>query len=227
LIEDNSIKVDNEDVEDSLRIICNNTGKSNFIQKVEDLKKYVIPKPPTVGVDGTEIIDEKSLKAEDNLRWFIQYILAKRLGAQSITLQVIYIEMLRELHTALISFDPSRSVVRQVMFQTALIFKKCMLIDEDEFSQCSNNGPSILKSYVASLGSFIGSMTLARNEPIRTSHLDLKQILVEGWQVKSRKLAIIFVCRVLKESQHSRVFNLRNPYICTMLQILKEIQQFG
>ena len=133
MIEDNSIKVDNEDVEDSLRIICNNTGKSNFIQKVEDLKKYVIPKSPTVGVDGTEIIDEKSLKAEDNLRWFIQYILAKRLGAQSITLQVIYIEMLRELHTALISFDPSRSVVRQVMFQTALIFKKCMLIDEDEF----------------------------------------------------------------------------------------------
>ena len=81
LIEDNSIKVDNEDVEDSLRIICNNTGKTNFKQKVEDLKKYVIPKPPTVGIDGTEIIDEKSFKAEDNLRWFIQYILAKRLGA--------------------------------------------------------------------------------------------------------------------------------------------------
>jgi len=56
-----------------------------------------------------------------------------------------------------------------------------MLIDEDEFTKCSNNGASMLKSYVASLGSFIGSMTLAKNEPIRTSHLDLKQILVEGF----------------------------------------------
>ena len=30
LLEDSSINVDNEDIEDQMRIICNNTGKSNF-----------------------------------------------------------------------------------------------------------------------------------------------------------------------------------------------------
>jgi len=38
---------------------------------VEELKKYVIPKPPKIGDDGIEIIDEKSIKADENLRWFI------------------------------------------------------------------------------------------------------------------------------------------------------------
>jgi len=33
-----------------------------------------------VDADGKEIIDEKSQNAEENLKWFIQYILTKRLG---------------------------------------------------------------------------------------------------------------------------------------------------
>jgi hypothetical protein len=44
LLEDSSIQIQDEYVEDQIRIICNNTGKSNFKQKVEDLKKFVIKK---------------------------------------------------------------------------------------------------------------------------------------------------------------------------------------
>jgi len=44
LLEDTSINVNNEYVEDQMRIICNNTGKSNFKQKIEELKKFVIKK---------------------------------------------------------------------------------------------------------------------------------------------------------------------------------------
>ena len=80
LLEDTSINVNNEYVEDQMRIICNNTGKSNFKQKIEELKKFVIKKAKQVDADGKEIIDEKSQNAEENLKWFIQYILTKRLG---------------------------------------------------------------------------------------------------------------------------------------------------
>jgi hypothetical protein len=45
LMEDNTINLDDEFVEDQIRIICNNTGKSNFKQKIEDLKKFVVQKP--------------------------------------------------------------------------------------------------------------------------------------------------------------------------------------
>jgi len=71
LLEDSSIKVQDEYVEDQIRIICNNTGKSNFKQKVEDLKKFVVKKQPVKDEHGVEKIDEKSADAEAHLRWFI------------------------------------------------------------------------------------------------------------------------------------------------------------
>jgi hypothetical protein len=51
--------------------------------------------------------------------------------------------------------------------------------------------------------------------------------LIEGIQVKNRKLAVLFVCRILKETQASRVFNLRNPWMISMLTLLREIQLIG
>jgi len=39
----------------------------------------------------------------------------------------------------------------------------------------------MIKSYLSSLGTFIGSLTIAKNEPIRGQFIDLKQILVEGF----------------------------------------------
>jgi CCR4-NOT transcription complex subunit 1 len=85
----------------------------------------------------------------------------------------------------------------------------------------------VIKNYLQSLGSFIGALTVAKNEPVRSLHLDLKQILVEGFQVKNRKLAVTFVCRILKESQQSRVFNLRNPWMSTLLSILREMHNLS
>lgn len=85
----------------------------------------------------------------------------------------------------------------------------------------------VIKNYLQSLGSFIGALTVSKNEAVRSNHLDLKQILVEGFQVKNRKLAVTFVCRILKESQHSKVFNLRNPWISTLLSILREMHNYS
>jgi hypothetical protein len=52
-----------------------------------------------------------------------------------------------------------------------------MLIDEDDFVRATNQSQAAsgaLKNYVACLGTFVGFLTLAKNEPIRSSHLDLK-----------------------------------------------------
>ena len=40
----------------------------------------MIKKPIRMGDDGKEIIDEKSARADDHLRWLIHYIITKRLG---------------------------------------------------------------------------------------------------------------------------------------------------
>ena len=105
-----------------------------------------------------------------------------------------------------------------------------MVVDEEQYIQVTNvpqGAALVIKIHLQSLGSFIGALTVSKNEPVRSIHLDLKQILVEGFQVKNRKLAVTFVCRILKESQHSRVFTLRNPWIGTLLSILREMHNFS
>lgn len=63
-----------------------------------------------------------------------------------------------------------------------------MLIDEEEFNKVANKGggtsqqSSAVKQYLIVLGQFIGSLTLAKNRPIKSTELDLKQLLIQGYQ---------------------------------------------
>jgi hypothetical protein len=70
LLEDESLKVEAETVEE-IRMICNSTAKQNFSNKVDDLKKHVLPKKDEV---------------LDNLMWLLNYIMTRRLGSQSLPL---------------------------------------------------------------------------------------------------------------------------------------------
>lgn len=81
LIEDASIVIEDEYVEGEIRKICNNTGRANFKQKVEDLKSFVIQKPAPKDDSGQEGGAEKPDNAEMHLKWLLQYILTKKLGA--------------------------------------------------------------------------------------------------------------------------------------------------
>ena len=85
--------------------------------------------------------------------------------------------MIRELNKATQEVNKSHSVVSLTLTQAALIFKKCMVIDEEEFMKVTNvaqGSAAVIKAYLSSLGSFVGSLTLAKNEAIRSTHLDLK-----------------------------------------------------
>lgn len=103
-----------------------------------------------------------------------------------------------------------------------------MLVDEVEFNKVANKPVdnqqrSMLKQYLAALGSFIGAITLAYNTPIKRSDLDLKQLLLQGYFHEQRKIIIIFVCKILREAYKSTVFKISNPWMNSLLQIIYEI----
>ena len=176
--------------QEQIKFICNNTGKGNFKQKLEDLKLFVVPKSPPSG-NGKKV-EEKTEKpeesnsgnnkvkeeAEQNLAWFIHYILTKRISGQNQTLHHIYIELIKQIGVD----DATPKTIRIAME----ILKKCMLIDEDDFNQVANRPPgqqhqNLIKQYLGTLGSFIGSLTLAANRPILSKEIDFKQLLIQGF----------------------------------------------
>ena len=79
------------------------------------------------------------------------------------------------------------------------------MIDEVEFNKVANKvggtagTVSQIKQYLKTLGQFLGQLTLARNRPIRSDELDIKQLLIQGFQHENRKLVISFVCNIIKE----------------------------
>ena len=105
-----------------------------------------------------------------------------------------------------------------------------MLIDEEEFNKVANKvsgtvqQSSAIKQYMVTLGTFLGSLTLAKNRPIHSKELDLKQLLLQGYQHESRRCIIAFVCRIMKEANKSLIFNkVSNPWVCGILQVLREM----
>lgn len=160
IIDDESIRVQTDTIED-IRIILNNTGKQNFRQKMEELKRFVIAKK----INDDSPFEAKIQKAENNLKWLLQYILSKRLGSQATALLHIYVDMIRDLDISVPPLTTKKlTVVGLTILQASQIFKKCMLVDEDEFQKVSNAAmgtQSIIKNYLQSLGAFLGTLTVA------------------------------------------------------------------
>jgi len=77
--------------------------------------------------------------------------------------------------------------VTMTVNQAVGIFKRFMLIDEEQYSKVANRvpgsmpGTSLLKPYLQALGQFIGSLTLAKSRPLMARELDLKHLLLVGF----------------------------------------------
>jgi uncharacterized protein YjgD (DUF1641 family) len=92
-----------------------------------------------------------------NLAWFIQHILTKRLSSQSSQ------NVLGFFHE-LIKGAGGKEGVEMTLWQGLEIFKKCLLIDEDQLLKVLNRAPSqtqVIKNYLKELGQFLGGMTIA------------------------------------------------------------------
>lgn len=110
------------------------------------------------------------------------------------------------------------------------IFKKCMLVDEESLNRVAHRAQvqtSLVKQYLGNLGSFIGQLTVAGNRPLYAKELDLKQLLVEGFQSSRMKLIVTFACRILKECSKSTIFKFQNPWVKAILEVLKEIYDWA
>ena len=106
LIEDSSMPGPPPEAQEQIKFICNNTGKNNFATKLEELKALI-----------------NNQNSSLNLNWFIQYILTKRISQQTTNLHPIYIDMIKQL-------NPKESI-GLTLGQSVVLFKKCMLLDEE------------------------------------------------------------------------------------------------
>eukprot|EP00124_Ichthyophonus_hoferi_P004310 Ihof_evm1s459 gene=Ihof_evmTU1s459 len=106
---------------------------------------------------------------------------------------------------------------------TAIVVEKTyhyikLLLDSPKMMTSSSE-----RSLLKNLGSFLGQLTLARNKPILMKDLALKELILDGYK-RSRLIYVIpFVAKVMESCSKSRVFKLPNPWVTSILRILKEM----
>ncbi|KAF8820431.1 CCR4-Not complex component, Not1 protein [Cardiosporidium cionae] len=79
------------------------------------------------------------------------------------------------------------------------------------------------RTVLKNLGSWLGTITVARNRPLKLKNLPLKTILLEAYEYGRLFAVVPLVCKVLECVKHSKNFRPPNPWTTAYLHLLCEI----
>ena len=139
--------------------------------------------------------------------YFARYLVIQRVSIEA-NFQKLYSSFLDAM---------DNEELNRAMIETTYDNIKVLLASDKVLSSSSER--SLLKN----LGSWLGLLTIAKNRPIRSKHLDLKALILEAVD-SGRLIAVIpFCAKVLEACADSRVFRLPNPWLVGCAGLLKEI----
>lgn len=145
---------------------------------------------------------------EDNHhQWFAKFLVEERARVEP-NYQQLYLDML--------SLLGNKKLWNEVLRETYVIVKKIM------------NAESTMKSAaerknLKNLASWLGSLTIARDKPIKQKNISFKDLLIEGFDTQRLLIVIPFTCNVLIQAAKSVVFKPPNPWIIEIVRVLSEL----
>jgi CCR4-NOT transcription complex subunit 1 len=147
-------------------------------------------------------------------RWFANYLVDQRVSTEPNN-HSIYLRFLDGLE--------SHRLQKHVLNET--YFKSATLLNTE---QKPGQPQSVAeKTALKNLGSWLGSITLARNQAIKHRNLAFKELLMEGYDGNRLTKAMPFLCKILEQSAKSVVFVPPNPWLIGVLDLLAELYQFA
>lgn len=148
---------------------------------------------------------------EQYSRWFANYLVDQRVSTEPNNHQ-LYLRFLDALNIkALFNF---------VLHETFV--KSAQLLNSEKTLQITSER-TILKN----VGAWLGSITLARDRPIKHKNLSFKDLLIEGFDNGRLIVAIPFVCKTLEPCARSKVFRPPNPWLMAVISLLAELYHFA
>ncbi|KAI0646780.1 Not1-domain-containing protein [Trametes meyenii] len=158
-----------------------------------------------------KLLEMKGHFQEEYSRWFANYLVDQRVSIEPNNHQ-LYLRFLDALDV--------QPLFRFVLHETLL--KSASLLNSEKTMQ-QGSERAILKN----VGSWLGSITLARDKPIRHKHLSFKDLLIEGYDNGRLIVAIPFVCKTLEPAAKSKVFRPPNPWLMAVISLLTELYHFA
>lgn len=175
-------------------------------QDVQDKIAFLINNISTSNIEpkSKELLE---LLKESNHPWFAQYMVMRRASIEP---------NFHELYLAFLDKINDKSLQKEVVKAT---YENCKVLLRSDLIKTSSEERSLLKN----LGSWLGKLTIGRNQPLRAKEIDPKALIIEAYE-KGRMIAVVpFTSKVLEPCQTSIAYQPPNPWTMGILSLLAEI----
>ncbi|KAF2473358.1 Not1-domain-containing protein [Lindgomyces ingoldianus] len=152
----------------------------------------------------TESVEEK------HHQWFASYLVEERAKVQP-NFQKLYLTMLDLFNDKMLWEE----VLRETYVAVIKMLNSDAALGSTE------------RTHLKALGGWLGSLTIARNKPIKFRNISFKDLLIEGYDTDRLLLVIPFTCKVLVMAAESDVFKPPNPWLMEIIHVLMELYHYA
>ncbi|KAG6897848.1 hypothetical protein C0992_010336 [Termitomyces sp. T32_za158] len=158
-----------------------------------------------------KVSEMKNQLDDIHAQWFASYLVDQRISTEPNN-HGLYLRFLDSL---------DRPKLLALVLQETFIKAAAMLNSERVLQSGSD------RNTLKNVGSWLGTITLARDQPIRHKNLSFKDLLIEGYESGRLIVAIPFVCKTLEPCVKSKVFKPPNPWLMAVISLLAELYHFA
>ncbi|KAF5732911.1 Ccr4-not transcription complex putative isoform 1 [Tripterygium wilfordii] len=174
--------------------------------EIQDKISFIINNISAANVEAkakevTEILKEQYYP------WFAEYMVMKRASIEP-NFHDLYLKFLDKVN--------SKALNKEIVQAT---YENCKVLLGSELIKSSSEERSLLKN----LGSWLGKLTIGRNQVLRAREIDPKSLIIEAYE-KGLMIAVIpFTSKILEPCQSSLAYQPPNPWTMGILGLLAEI----
>ena len=193
----------------------NHQNKSNY-KKIEIPNEDIINRAKIIfeSLNKSNIFEKsieiKNLLANDEkrIRWFSYYFTTTKINhCKNIPFR-IFNELFNQINNPILSKYILKDTIKYIQELLSLDY---LYIDE----KC--------KKLLKNLGTWLGFNTLSKNKPILAKDIDFRELITNSYKNGELNTIIPFICKVFYFIYKSKIFNINNPWINSILSLLKEI----
>ena len=149
-------------------------------------------------------------KDEKKIKWFSQYFVNVLIITENILNFPKYYEIFNELKNKDLHKELIKSTIKAVI--------KNATITCDTLSS-ENKAKENLKN----LGLWLSEYKISKDRPILAKDLDFKTLIINACENGNLHLVVPFICCVFKYASNSKVFKSTNPWVCSILNLMAEL----
>ncbi|PGH17814.1 hypothetical protein AJ79_00955 [Helicocarpus griseus UAMH5409] len=155
--------------------------------------------------------DLKDVLEEEHHQWFASYLVEQRAKLQP-NFQQLYLDLLELIG--------DKTLWAEVLRETYVSAIR-LLNAESTLNSATE------RTHLKNLGGWLGSLTIAKDKPIKHRNIYFKDLLIEAFDSQRLMVVIPFTCKVLVQAMKSTIFKPPNPWLMDILALLMEIYHFA